>query len=58
MVCGFLTSSGAADFGWTGYAPLSEVTRTRGSAATCGSWRVVLTGLSGMLTAVNIVATV
>src|SRR5262245_64794304 len=25
MIAGFLTSDGAADFGWTGYAPLSSI---------------------------------
>jgi cytochrome c oxidase subunit 1 len=58
MIAGFLTADGAADFGWTGYAPLSEITRSPGYGADLWIMAVVLTGLSGVLTAVNIVATV
>ena len=35
---GFLTPQGAADFGWTAYAPLSTRSAPPASAATCGSW--------------------
>src|SRR5699024_2517875 len=35
-VGGFLTPRGAAAFGWTGYAPLSDATFSPGLAATCG----------------------
>ena len=58
MVSGFLTADGAADFGWTGYAPLSSVIRSPGVGADLWIIALVLTGLSGVLTAVNIVATV
>jgi cytochrome c oxidase subunit I len=58
MLSGFLTASGAADFGWTGYTPLSSVTRSPGVGADLWIVALVLTGLSGVLTAVNIVATV
>jgi cytochrome c oxidase subunit 1 len=58
MVGGFLTADGAADFGWTGYAPLSEITHAPGYGADLWIMAVVLTGLSGVLTGVNIVATV
>jgi cytochrome c oxidase subunit 1 len=58
MISGFLTSDGAADFGWTGYAPLSSIVRTPNIGADLWIVAVVLTGLSGVLTAVNIVATV
>ncbi len=58
MLSGFLTADGAADFGWTGYAPLSSVIRSPGVGADLWIVALVLTGLSGVLTAVNIVATV
>jgi cytochrome c oxidase subunit 1 len=58
MLAGFLTSDGAASFGWTAYAPLSEVTRSPGYGADLWIIALLLTGLSGVLTAVNIVATV
>jgi cytochrome c oxidase subunit I len=58
MLTGFLTADGAADFGWTGYTPLSSVTRSPGLAGDLWLMAIVLTGLSGVLTAVNIVATV
>ena len=58
MVGSFFTSEGAANFGWTGYAPLSEVTRSPTLGGDLWIIALVLTGLSGVLTAVNIVATV
>jgi cytochrome c oxidase subunit I len=58
MLAGFATAGGAADFGWTGYVPLSNITRSPGVGADLWIMAVVLTGLSGVLTGVNIVATV
>jgi cytochrome c oxidase subunit I len=58
MISGFLTAGGAADFGWTGYAPLSSIVRSPGVGADLWLMGVVLTGLSGVLTGVNVVATV
>jgi cytochrome c oxidase subunit I len=58
LVSGFLTSDGGADFGWTGYTPLSSIVRTPGIGADLWIMGVALTGLSGILTAVNIVTTV
>jgi cytochrome c oxidase subunit I len=58
MLIGFLTADGAADFGWTGYTPLSSITRSPGIGGDLWLMAIVLTGLSGVLTAVNIVATV
>ena len=58
MLAGFLTASGAADFGWTAYAPLSGIIRSPGVGADLWIVAIVLTGLSGVLTGVNIVATV
>ncbi|HEV7760371.1 MAG TPA: cytochrome c oxidase subunit I [Acidimicrobiales bacterium] len=58
MISGFLTADGAADFGWTGYAPLSSIVRSPALGGDLWLVAVVLTGLSGVLTGVNIVATV
>ena len=58
MLGGFLTADGAADFGWTGYTPLSSVVRSPGLGGDLWIMAVALTGLSGVLTGVNIVATV
>jgi cytochrome c oxidase subunit 1 len=58
MLLGFLAEGGAADFGWFAYPPLSG---PRGSAGLGGDlWivSVILTGTSGTLTAVNVIATV
>ena len=39
VVAGFLTPGGAADFGWTAYAPLTDADAlARRRRATCGSW--------------------
>ncbi|MFP3901657.1 MAG: cytochrome c oxidase subunit I [Acidimicrobiia bacterium] len=58
MVSGFFTADGAADFGWTAYTPLSDVVRSPGLGPDLWIMAIALTGLSGILTAVNIVATV
>jgi cytochrome c oxidase subunit 1 len=58
MLASFLTADGAAGFGWTAYAPLSEISRSPGYGADLWIMAIVLTGLSGVLTGVNIVATV
>ncbi len=58
MVAGFLTSNGAADFGWTGYTPLSSIVRSPGVGADLWIMGVLLTGLSGVLTGVNVITTV
>ncbi len=58
MLAGFLTADGPADFGWTGYTPLSSITRSPSPGADLWLLAIVLTGLSGILTSVNIVATV
>ncbi len=58
MLAGFLTTGGAADFGWTGYTPLSSIVRSPGVGADLWLLSLLLTGLSGVLTAVNVIATV
>ncbi len=58
MVSGFLTSSGAANFGWFAYAPLTESIRSPGPGADLWILGVGLTGLSGIFTGINLVSTV
>ena len=55
---GFLTETGAAAFGWTGYAPLSEATYSPGAGANLWIVGLIMTGTSGILGAVNFFATV
>jgi cytochrome c oxidase subunit 1 len=58
MLSGFMTSGGAADFGWFAYTPLSDATRSPGLGADLWVCGVVLTGLSGVTTGVNVITTV
>ncbi len=58
MVSGFLTATGAADFGWTAYVPLSGIVRSPSVGGNLWLMAIVLTGLASVLSAVNIVATV
>jgi cytochrome c oxidase subunit 1 len=55
---GFLTAGGAAAFGWTGYAPLSEATYSPGAGSSLWIVGLLLSGTSGILGAVNFIATV
>jgi cytochrome c oxidase subunit 1 len=55
---GFLTPSGAADFGWTAYAPLSDAVRSPsvgGDLWIMGLW---MAGLGTILGAVNFITTI
>ena len=58
MLAGFLTADGAANFGWTAYTPLSNGIRSPGIGNDLWIVAVALTGVSGILTGVNIVTTV
>jgi cytochrome c oxidase subunit 1 len=58
MLSGFMTSSGAADFGWFAYTPLSDATRSPGLGPDLWVVGIVLTGLSGVTTGVNVITTV
>jgi cytochrome c oxidase subunit 1 len=58
MTSGFLTSSGAANFGWFGYAPLTESIHSPGPGADLWIIGVALTGFSGIFTAINTITTV
>jgi cytochrome c oxidase subunit 1 len=58
MVAGFLTTGGAADFGWVAYAPLSNAVNTPGAGTDMWIVALVLTGFSAIFTGVNIITTV
>jgi cytochrome c oxidase subunit 1 len=58
MLAGFMTSKGAAAFGWTAYTPLSDAVRSPGAGADLWIVALIVTGLSGILTAVNLITTV
>ncbi|GIF03961.1 aa3-type cytochrome oxidase subunit I [Actinoplanes siamensis] len=54
----FLTPSGAADFGWTAYTPLSDWEHSPGYGGNMWVVGLALTGLSSILGSVNIITTV
>ena len=58
MTSGFLTSSGAADWGWFAYAPLTEAIHSPGPGGDLWLVGVALAGFSGIFTAVNVITTV
>jgi cytochrome c oxidase subunit 1 len=58
VVAGFLTPGGAADFGWTAYAPLNDVTNAPGAGANMWVVGLVISGLGTILGAVNMVTTI
>ncbi|MGH9226592.1 MAG: cytochrome c oxidase subunit I [Acidimicrobiales bacterium] len=58
MLSGFLTSRGAAAFGWTAYTPLSDAVHSPGVGSDLWIAAIVITGVSGVLSAVNIITTV
>ncbi len=58
VVSGFLTSGGAAAFGWVSYAPLSDGVHSPGAGTDLWIIGLLLTGIATIATAVNIVTTV
>jgi cytochrome c oxidase subunit 1 len=58
MSGGFLTNNGAADFGWFGYAPLTEAIHSPGPGPDMWIIGIGLTGFSGIFTAINVITTV
>jgi len=58
MLSGFLTSRGAANFGWTGYLPLSDAAHSPGAGADLWLVALIVTGVSTVLTAVNLTTTI
>jgi cytochrome c oxidase subunit 1 len=57
-VAGFLTPGGAADFGWTGYTPLSAAAHSPGAGGNMWAVGLVLSGLGTILGAVNMITTI
>ncbi|MHC6215603.1 cbb3-type cytochrome c oxidase subunit I, partial [Rhodococcus ruber] len=57
-VSGFLTPGGAADFGWTAYAPLNSELHSPGMGANLWIVGLAVSGLGTILGAVNFVTTI
>ncbi|RYE76088.1 MAG: cytochrome ubiquinol oxidase subunit I, partial [Myxococcales bacterium] len=55
---GFLTPEGAASFGWFGYAPLSDATRSPGIGGDLWIMGLYLAGLGTILGSVNFITTI
>ncbi|MGO4613462.1 cytochrome c oxidase subunit I [Nocardia sp. 2YAB30] len=58
LLAGFLTPGGAADFGWTGYVPLSLSTSSPGSGADLWIAGLIVSGIGTILGAVNMTTTI
>ncbi|MGH9281354.1 MAG: cytochrome c oxidase subunit I [Acidimicrobiales bacterium] len=58
VAASFLTSGGAPAFGWTAFAPLSTAIHSPGAGADLWIAGLLLSGLSSIATAVNIITTV
>ncbi|AZT97330.1 cytochrome c oxidase subunit I [Brevibacterium aurantiacum] len=57
-VSGFLTPQGAASFGWTAYAPLSNTTFTPGAGGNLWVLGLALQGIGTILGSVNFITTI
>jgi cytochrome c oxidase subunit 1 len=58
VISGFFTPHGAADFGWTGYAPLSNSVRSPGVGGDMWVMGLWMVGLGTILGGVNFVTTI
>ena len=58
IFAGFATGGGAADAGWTGYAPLSDARYTPGAGVDLWIVGLVLTSASSIMGAINFLTTV
>jgi cytochrome c oxidase subunit I len=58
VVAGFATPGGAADFGWTGYTPLSRIENSPGVGGNLWVVGLVISGLGTILGAVNMITTI
>ncbi|KPH21671.1 hypothetical protein AN948_00420, partial [Rhodococcus sp. ADH] len=58
VLSGFITPGGAADFGWTGYTPLTSALHSPGVGGDLWIMGLVLSGLGTILGAVNMITTV
>ncbi|MFD0902142.1 aa3-type cytochrome oxidase subunit I [Actinomadura sediminis] len=57
-IAGFLTSDGAASFGWTGYPPLSNEVRSPGYGGHMWALGLIMSGVGTILGAVNFLTTI
>ncbi|HEV8568029.1 MAG TPA: cytochrome c oxidase subunit I [Actinoplanes sp.] len=57
-VAGFITPGGAADFGWTGYTPLSTAVNSPGVGGNMWIVGLALSGLGTILGGVNMITTI
>ncbi|WP_433525294.1 aa3-type cytochrome oxidase subunit I [Nocardia pseudovaccinii] len=55
---GFVTPGGAADFGWTGYTPLSTIAHAPGAGADLWIMGLAVSGVGTILGGVNMITTV
>jgi cytochrome c oxidase subunit 1 len=58
VMLGFITPGGAADFGWTAYAPLNDAINSPNVGADLWIMGLVIAGLGTILGAVNMITTV
>jgi cytochrome c oxidase subunit 1 len=58
MLGGFATKDGAAKFGWYGYTPLSDGVRSPNLGGDLWIVGIAMLGLGGVITALNVIATV
>ncbi|MFC0548602.1 aa3-type cytochrome oxidase subunit I [Kutzneria chonburiensis] len=58
VLSGFATPGGAADFGWFAYAPLNQMTYSPGVGGNLWAAGLIVSGLSTILGAVNMITTV
>jgi cytochrome c oxidase subunit 1 len=58
VISGFMTNSGAANFGWFAYAPLNSSLYSPGAGANLWIVGLVMSGVGTVMAAVNIIATI
>ncbi|MGZ4668132.1 MAG: cbb3-type cytochrome c oxidase subunit I, partial [Blastococcus sp.] len=58
VLTGFFTPGGAADFGWTAYAPLSDLANSPGAGGNLWFAGLAVSGLGTILGGVNFIATI
>ena len=58
VLAGFLTPGGAADFGWTAYAPLQNAIHSPGPGGDLWASGLIITGLGTILGGVNFITTI
>ncbi|MGH3500993.1 MAG: cytochrome c oxidase subunit I, partial [Nocardioidaceae bacterium] len=58
VLAGFITPDGAASFGWTGYAPLTDAAHSPGLGGDFWTMGLALAGFSTILGSVNFITTI